>query len=113
MTDISLPEGFAALEPFVARWSVAGSGNRALLRTNSEAAEREAFFNAASPLLDAMLTHLDKQDLNALSSEDTRLMNLTLTLAHIALAVEIQGPDEPKQALWRDKMQITRSPAGV
>jgi hypothetical protein len=34
-----------------------------------------------------------------------------LALAHVALAVEIQGPDEVKSAPWRDRMRITRSTA--
>jgi hypothetical protein len=106
-----LPPEFAALEPFTERWAVRGSANRAALRTASTPEEREAFFAAATPLLDRALEYLDARQLNAFTSAETRLMDLMLSLAHIALAVEIQGPDEAKSAQWRDRMRITRAPA--
>jgi hypothetical protein len=111
MSEAALPDGFAALEPFVARWAVEGSSRRASLRTASTAEEREAFFAAASPLLDTALDHLDQRPLYDLDAAERRLMNLMLSLAHVAMAVEIQGPDEAKSAPWRDRMQITRAPA--
>lgn len=107
----TLPPEFAALEPFAGRWAVRGSANRAALRTASAPEEREAFFAAASPALDRALEYLDARPLNALAATEARLMDLMLSLAHIALAVEIQGPDEAKSAQWRDRMRITRSPA--
>jgi selenocysteine lyase/cysteine desulfurase len=106
-----LPDGFAALEPFVARWAVAGTAQRAELRRASVPEEREAFFTAAAPLLDRALDYLDGQSLAQLSVRDERLMNLMLSLAHVAMAVEIQGPDEAKSVAWRERMRITRSAA--
>ncbi|GGC13046.1 hypothetical protein GCM10011494_34890 [Novosphingobium endophyticum] len=107
----TLPHEFAVLEPFTERWAINGSANRAALRTSSTAEEREAFFAAADPLLDRALEYLDARALCELSQDEMRLMELMLSLAHVALAVEIQGPDEPKSAQWRDRMRITRSPA--
>ena len=46
----SLPAGFEALEPFVARFSVSGTANRAQLRTDAPADERAAFFAVAKDL---------------------------------------------------------------
>ena len=109
----TLPEGFAVLEPFVARWAIPGTSERAALRGASSPEEREAFFAAAAPLLDRALDHLDARPLGQLSSADELLMNLMLALAHVAMAVEIQGPDEVKSAPWRERMRITRSPADV
>jgi hypothetical protein len=109
--DTSLPTSFVALEPFVARWAIASTAERCAARSNSTSDEREAFFVAAGPMLDAALDHLDHQPLEALSPEDQRLMDLMLSLAHVALAVEIQGPDEEKSAPWRDRMRIDRSTA--
>lgn len=114
MTDAQLlPAGFEVLEPFLDRWSIAGTASRAAARTNSTPEDREAFFLAASPLLDQMLSHLDGYSLDALPPAEERLMNLALTLGHVAIAVEIQGPDEPKLAPWRERMVINRAPAGV
>jgi hypothetical protein len=106
-----LPPGFAALEPFVPQWSLSRTAERAARRSNSTTAEREFFFAAATPSLDAALDYLDERGLRSLSPEDERLMNLMLSLAHVALAVEIQGPDETRSAPWRDRMRIDRSTA--
>ena len=107
----SLPAAFSALEPFVETWALEGSARRAAKRSESSPEQREAFFAAASPLLDAALEHLDARSLNALARAEQRLMNLMLSLGHVALAVEIQGPDEMKSAPWRDRMRIDRSTA--
>jgi len=106
-----LPAGFELLEPFVEAWAIGGTANRAARRSTSTPNEREAFFTAAGPVLDTALDYLDGRSLDAFSPADQRLMNLMLSLAHIALAVEIQGPDETKSAPWRDRMQISRSSA--
>lgn len=109
--ETSLPADFSALEPFVETWALSGSANRGARRSQSTPEQREAFFAAASPLLDAALEHLDGRSLNALAPAEQRLMDLMLSLAHVALAVEIQGPDETKSAPWRDRMRIDRSSA--
>lgn len=108
-----LPAGFAALEPFVARWSVAGSAARAALRGETGAPERAAFHAAALPLLPAALDYLDAKGLAGLDAADERLMNLTLSLAHAALAVEQQQDAEECHARDRAHMRITRTPAGA
>ena len=108
---VSLPGGFSELEPFVGRWALGTTAERAAGRSASTHEERDAFFTAASPLLDAALGHLDARPLDDFTPADRRLMNLMLALAHVALAVEIQGPDEEKSAPWRDKMRIHRSTA--
>lgn len=108
---VSLPSGFAELEPFVERWALHTTAERAARRTASTYEERETFFGAASPHLDAALAYLDARPLGEFAPVDQRLMNLMLALAHVALAVEIQGPDEEKSAPWRDLMRIHRSTA--
>ena len=110
MTDTPmLPPGFDALEPFVAQWAIAGASARAAQRSASSPEEREAFFAVAAPLLDSALGYLDRRRLSAFTHAERRLMDLMLSLAHVALAVEIQGPDEAVSARWRDRMRIDRS----
>ena len=107
----SLPVGFEALEPFVARFSVSGTANRAQLRTDAPADERAAFFAVAKDLVPTALDLLDTRPLDGLDEAEQRLMNLALSFAHIALAEEVQGPDEARHAAMRNHMRITRSPA--
>lgn len=107
----TLPAGFAALEPFADRFALSGTANRAALRGEASAAEREAYYAAAKDLIEPALDLLDSKPLDALSAEEQRLMDMVLAFAHIALAVEVQGPDEEKHAQLRHFMRITHSPA--
>ena len=106
-----LPEGFAALEPFVERWAIAGTANRAVLRGQSTADERRASYEAALPMAAAALDHLDTKALSKLDVGEQRLMDLVLSFAHVSIAVEIQQEDEAKHAALRAYVPITRSPA--
>jgi hypothetical protein len=107
----TLPAGFETLEPFVARFALAGTANRAQLRNDSTREEREAFHAAAKDLIAPALDLLDRKPLDQLDESEQRLLNLALAFSHIALAVEIQGPDEERHARLRAYMRITRSPA--
>ena len=106
-----LPEGFEALEPFVETWNIQGSNNRKQQRLDSSEAEREAFFNAAKDLAQPGLELLDQKPLGDLDEKEQRLMNVLLSLAHVALAVEIQGDDEPFHARYAKFITITQSTA--
>ncbi|WP_395335531.1 hypothetical protein WBP06_26345 [Novosphingobium sp. BL-8H] len=109
----ALPAGFEVLEPYVDRWALPTTAERAALRSASAPEDRLAFFAAASPLLDSALALLDAKPLADLAPDERRLMDLFLALAHVALAVEIQGPDEVKSAPWRDRLRITRSATDI
>jgi hypothetical protein len=107
----SLPVGFEALQPFVADWAVESANARLQRRLSSSPAERTAFFEAARPLLAEGLAYLDKTPLRDFDDRQARLMRLLLSFAHVALAVETQGDDEPKHAADARFITITRAPA--
>jgi len=109
--DTSLPQGFEMLEPFVGRWHASSAAERARRRLESTAQEREAFFEVAKDVLPSALTALEGKSPSQFDAPETRMMNLLLSFAHVALAVEIQGGDEPKQAALRRHMTITRASA--
>ncbi len=106
-----LPAGFESLEPFAGRFAVAGTAARAQLRSDTSAAERQEFYDAANGSIAPALELLDTKRLDELDEAEERLMNLCLAFAHIALAVEIQGPDEARHAGLRAHMKIVRSTA--
>lgn len=112
-TSSLLPAGFEALEPFVDRWAIAGTANRAQRRTDSSDAERVAFFDAAKEAVGPALAQLDQKQLDQLDDKERRLMNLMLSFAHVAMAVEVQGAAEARHAQYRQLMKITRTPADV
>lgn len=111
--DVSLPSGFEALEPFVSAWAIEGAHNRLRARLAGQEADRVAFFNVAKELLAPGLDYLDKKPLAELTAQDRRLLSLLLSMAHVALAVEIQGDDEPKHAEGARYMTITRAPSDL
>lgn len=111
MSQHVLPAAFVSLEPFVERWAVSTSAQRAALRDGASADECKAFMGAVMPLADQALDYLDAQDIQNLSQADQNLMDVLLGAAHASLVVEIQGPDEAKHSLWRHHMVITTTPA--
>jgi hypothetical protein len=108
---MTLPIGFAALEPFVAIWAADSAVARDALRAQQSAAARQAFYDAMTPLIGPALDRLDATALADHDAGETALMRLTLCYAHIAHAVEVQGPDEAKHAVNRQHLHITRAPA--
>jgi hypothetical protein len=110
MSDF-LPEGFEMLAPFAARFAIASTAGRAARRGDSTPDERQAFYDAAKDLVGPALDRLDKLPLGQLDQPHQRLLDMVLAYAHIALAIEIQGPDEARHASLRNYMKLTRSPA--
>ncbi len=108
-----LPKGFETLEPFVERWALATGGERADMRGDSPAEERAAFYAAASDLLEPALGYLDSKPLAEFDESEKRLMRLMLSLAHVAMAEEVQKEEEPQHAVFRSFMPVTRAPADV
>jgi len=106
-----LPPGFESLTTFVPAWAVEGTAARAKRRFESSREEREAFFSVAKDHEHAALELLDSKPLAAHDEGERRLMNLMLSLAHIALAIEVQGPEEERHRHSSRHMVITRSVA--
>lgn len=106
-----LPRGFEPLEPFVDRWAITGSANRAAGRDNSTAEERAAFYQAATPLLVPALDLLDQKPIDQFDDAERTLQDMMLSLAHVALAVEVQAGDEARHMIVRKAMRIIRTPA--
>lgn len=106
-----LPAGFESLEPFVDAWAQPTTAGRAHMRGASSELDRKAFYDAARDLLPGALEHLDKKPLGGFGEAEKSLMNLMLALSHVALAIEVHGPDEDRHRAMRDFMRITGSPA--
>lgn len=106
-----LPPEFEDLESFVAAWALPTTAQRAAARDASSEADRASFYDAAKDRLAAAIAYLDARPLDGLCEEDERLMNLVLALAHVALAVEVQGPEEASHREPRRKMRVTRASA--
>lgn len=108
-----LPEAYSQLEPFAAQWALPTTAQRTMERSNSTPEARQAFYDALSPIAAGVIDELDAKPLEALSDAEKRLLDMILAYAHVALAVEIQGPEEAWHRQWRDRMVVTRSPADL
>lgn len=108
---MSLPIGFETLEPFVVPWAAGSSAARDGLRTFQSAEARQAFYDAMNPLLAPALGRLDTIPLAQHDDGEKTLMLMALSFAHVALAVEVQGPDEAKHGINRQRLPISRAPA--
>lgn len=94
--SVTLPDGFAALEPFTARWALASEQARNAERLASSLADIRRFYDAMLPHMEALGAHLAKFRLGELPDPEQNLYHLALSLMEVAPAVEIHGaPDVP------------------
>lgn len=104
-----LPPGFDALEPFVAQWAIPTLEARVAARGDATADERASFYAIAAELLEPALAYLDGRPCKLPDERDRRLMHLMLSLAHVALAEEVQRDEESMHTELRSFMPISRS----
>ncbi len=109
--DRPLPRGFEALEPFVPLWAIDNAAQRVEMRGAAPAADRAAFYAAASRLVEPALQYLDSKTLADFDDSEKRLMQLMLSLAHVAMAEEVHKDQEERHARFRSFMPVTRAPS--
>ena len=83
-----LPSDFAALEPY-GEWILATEPERYAKRLASSMAEMQAFYDAAFPLLEPAMAHLDEFELDALPEAEGRLLLLMYSLVMVSFPVEV------------------------
>lgn len=106
-----LPDRFAGLEPFVAYWAADSLSDRDARRLDSSEEQRRAFYEAGKDLAPEALDYLQEKALADFDEADHNLMNLILSLVHVALAVEVQQKDEPIHARGARRLPIVRERA--
>ena len=83
-----LPAEFAALEPF-GDWVLATEPERYAKRLASPMDEMQAFYDAAFPLLEPAMAHLDAFPLHDLPEAERNLMYLMYSLIMVSFPVEV------------------------
>lgn len=92
MTDVSLPEQFAFLEPFVDAWGgLHTQDDRYRKRQELDQSELESFHAALAPRLEEVFSYLDGFDPAALPESEALLLRVVLGLTEASQAVEIFG----------------------
>lgn len=96
MADPALPSRFSHLQFLADEWSLPSERDRQLRRAASTIEELDTVFATLSGEIVAMLDYLNARDFDALTAEETNLLNLALSLAEIAPAVQIfRTPGNP------------------
>lgn len=95
MDQQSLPSAFAELEPFL-DWSLGSEAERLEKRLASSMEEIQAFYTAMLGRIEEALEHLNGFSLDGMPEPEQRLLNMTLSLAEVWVAVELyKRPDHP------------------
>jgi hypothetical protein len=89
VTEVILPEQFASLERFVAKWDKPGTAERYAVRLASTIEELQDFHDALLPQMAAIRAYLDSKPLDALSDAERRLGRLAFAWVSAAEAVEV------------------------
>ncbi len=89
MAERLLPEEFADLEPFAAKWALPRAEERYQERLHSTMEEMEAFYDATVPRGQAAMEYLDQFDLEEMPDDALRLLWLLCSLSVVSFAVDI------------------------
>jgi hypothetical protein len=89
MSEVLLPEQFADLEPYAARWCLATEPERWALRLRSSMADMQAFYDAFFPRAEEAIAYCDQFPLDEMPADAERLLQLLHSLLMVSYAVEV------------------------
>jgi hypothetical protein len=88
VADPLLPNGFGDLEAFARDWALPTERERNLQRHRASIVEINAFYEAMLERIDAVMSHLNRFAMDDLPPSEQRLLDLALSLAEVAPAIE-------------------------
>jgi hypothetical protein len=89
MTNLTLPEGFAELEPFVTDWALPTRAQRYEARLSRPYEDLVRFYDASAPRAEEAIAYLNERDINALPDDATRLLQLLYSMILVSYAVNV------------------------
>jgi hypothetical protein len=90
---VSLPAGFAGLEPLVAKCALASEKDRYLKLHGSTLAELKVFYDAMLPRMDEIMLYLKTQPADGMAPEALTLFHLAMTFAETAHPLDLGWKD--------------------
>lgn len=90
MSERQLPRPFQELEPYLG-WSLPTGRERRAKRESTAMEEIEAFYGAMLPMMEEILSYLDRFPPENVPEDVERLLFIVLSLAEVAPAVEWYG----------------------
>lgn len=114
MMTPELPQEFAALLPFAARWAHGSEPGRYQARIGADMAQIEAFYAAMQPRMEAVIGHLNQYPLDRLAPAQQNLLHLAQAFIEAAMVVErfrsprVPGGFDPDRFLINDRPATAR-----
>ena len=89
MPTSGLPQGFSALEPFVADWALPTRAQRYEARLSKPFDELVRFYDAVAPRAEDAVAYLNGLDIDELPDDATRLLHLLYSMILVSYAVNV------------------------
>jgi hypothetical protein len=86
---MTLPQGFADLEPFVSDWASPTREQRYAARLQKPYGELVAFYDAIAPRAEQAIAYLNALDINELPEDAKRLLHLLYSMILVSYAVNV------------------------
>ncbi len=102
----SLPQQFADLAPFADKWAIDTEQARRVERMNTSQSDLMTFYQAMKPVLDSAVQYLNQFDLNQMAPPEKRLLQMSLSLVEISVAIELFHNPWPVNAWPWEKFSV-------
>jgi hypothetical protein len=107
----SLPQQFAALQPFVADWALPSEGERLAKLTRTPIDELQVFYDAMFARAAEMKRYLEGFKIDAMPDAAATLLDLLLTFIETAHPIELNwSTTDIDDAFALDRMTVGRFP---
>ncbi|MGB9250081.1 MAG: hypothetical protein WCC28_09995 [Mycobacterium sp.] len=89
MSDLTLPQGFSDLQPFVADWALPTRAQRYEARLSKPFDELVSFYDAVAPRAEEAIAYLNGLDIDDLPDNATTLLHLLYSMILVSYAVNV------------------------
>ncbi len=89
MSDLTLPQGFSDLQPFVADWALPTRAQRYEARLSKPFDELVTFYDAVAPRAEEAIAYLNGLDIDDLPDDATTLLHLLYSMILVSYAVNV------------------------
>jgi hypothetical protein len=86
---MSLPDGFAELEPYVGDWALPTRAERYAMRLSKTIDQLDEFYDTIAPHAEKAVAYLDALDLGDLPDDATRLLHLLYSMILVSYPVNV------------------------
>ena len=89
MSDLTLPQAFSDLQPFVADWALPTRAQRYEARLSKPFDELVTFYDAVAPRAEEAVAYLNSLDIDDLPDDATTLLHLLYSMILVSYAVNV------------------------